>query len=52
MLEQLKTIVDEEIEKLRDAPPDAREVERVMNSIEASFFSRMETVGVGARPTS
>ena len=38
VLERIKTIVDEELEKLRNAPPDAREVERVKNGIEASFL--------------
>ena len=44
-LEKLKTLVDEELDKLREAPPDQREVQRVINQTEASFFSRMEYVG-------
>jgi zinc protease len=44
-LEKLKTIVDEELQRLRDAPPDDREVQRVINQTEASFFSRMENIG-------
>ena len=44
-LEKLKTIVDEELQRLRDAPPDDREVQRVINQTEASFFGRMENVG-------
>jgi zinc protease len=44
VLSRMKTIVDEEIEKLRNAPPDAREVERVKNGIEASFLNQMETI--------
>ena len=44
VLARLKTIVDEEIEKLRQSPPDAREVERVKNGIEASFLNQMETI--------
>jgi zinc protease len=43
-LARIKRIVDEELDKLRAAPPDQREVERVRNGIEASFFDRMETV--------
>ena len=44
-LDKLKTIVDEELQKLRDAPPEEREVQRVINQTESSFFSRMENVG-------
>jgi zinc protease len=43
--EKLKAIVDEELEKLRDAPPSAREMQRSLNGFEASFFNRMESVG-------
>jgi len=42
---QVKTVVDEEIEKLRQTPPDARELQRAVNQTEAAFFSRMERVG-------
>ena len=44
VLEQIKAIVDEELEKLRNAPPDAREVDRAKNGIESSFLSQMEVV--------
>jgi zinc protease len=44
-LEKLKAIVDEELEKLRNAPPSEREMQRTLNGIEASFFDRMESVG-------
>jgi zinc protease len=44
-LEELKKIVDEELDKLRHAPPSAREVERAVNQVEASFYARMERVG-------
>ena len=44
VLSRIKTIVDEEIEKLKAAPPEAREVERVKNGIEASFLNQMETI--------
>jgi zinc protease len=41
----IQTIVDEELARLRREPPDAREVERAVNQIEASFYRRMERVG-------
>jgi zinc protease len=44
VLARIKTIVDEEIEKLKKTPPEAREVERVKNGIEASFLNQMETI--------
>jgi zinc protease len=43
-LDELKTLVDEELQKLRDEPPQAREVQRAINEYEASFYSRMERV--------
>ena len=43
--ERITGIVDEEIAKLQAAPPAAREVERAINQIEASFYNRMERVG-------
>ena len=45
VLEKLKTIVDEELAKLREAAPSAREVQRVLNQTEASFYNRMERIG-------
>ena len=42
---QIKAIVDEELEKLRQTPPDARELERAINQTEAAFFAGMERVG-------
>ena len=44
VLARLTAIVDEELETLRQAPPDAREVARVKNQYEASFLTEMETV--------
>jgi zinc protease len=44
VLARLKTVVDEEIEKLKRTPPETREVERVKNGIEASFLNQMETI--------
>ena len=44
-LDEIETVIDEEIEKLKAEPPSAHEVERSFNQIEASFYSRMERVG-------
>jgi zinc protease len=44
-LAKLKALVDEELGKLRAAPPADREVQRALNQTEASFYARMETVG-------
>jgi zinc protease len=41
---ELQKAIDEELEKLRREPPDAREVQRAINQIEASFYRRMERV--------
>ena len=38
-------MIDEEIVKLQAAAPSAREFERSLNQIEASFYNRMERVG-------
>ncbi len=42
---EIQTIIDEELEKLRRAPPESREVERVRNQVEAAFYGGMERVG-------
>ena len=44
-VEEVQKVVDEELQKLRDAPPAARELQRVVNQTEASFYARMERVG-------
>jgi zinc protease len=44
-IERIRTIVDEEIARLQKEPPAAREFERAINQIEASFYDRMERVG-------
>jgi zinc protease len=44
-IEEVQRVVDEELDKLRAEPPSAREVQRALNQIEASFFNAMETVG-------
>ena len=45
IVDRLRSIVDEEIAKLQQAPPSAREFERAINQIEASFYSGMERTG-------
>jgi len=44
-VDELKKVIDEEIAKLQTVTPDAHETERSINTIEASFFKRMEQVG-------
>jgi len=45
LIDRIRTIVDEEIAKLQQAPPTTREFQRAINQIEASFYNRMENVG-------
>jgi zinc protease len=45
LIDRIRTIVDEELGKLQTSPPAAREFERAINQIEASFYNRMESVG-------
>ena len=42
---EMQKAIDEELERLRREPPSAREVQRALNQIEASFYRRMERVG-------
>jgi zinc protease len=44
-LDRIKGVIDEELDKLRATPPDAREMTRAMNQIEANFYRGMERVG-------
>lgn len=44
-LDEIQKVIDEEIERLAATPPEAREMERVRNQIEASFLRRAERVG-------
>ena len=44
-LDKLQAVIDEELDKLRAAPPEAREMTRALNQIEANFFRAMERVG-------
>jgi zinc protease len=49
-LDRLRALVDEEIGRLREAPPEPREVQRTLNGIEAEFYARMERVsGFGGK---
>ena len=43
--EEMQKAIDEEVDKLRRAPPEAREVQRALNQVEASFYRAMERVG-------
>ena len=45
LVDQVKTIVDEELDRLRQVPPTTRELDRAVNQIEASFYNRIERVG-------
>jgi zinc protease len=44
-IDRIRGIVDEEIRKLQEAPPEAREFRRALNQIESSFYNRLERVG-------
>src|SRR5213082_1104225 len=44
-LGELQRVIDEELRKLADQGPTAREVERARNTFEAQFLSGMERVG-------
>jgi zinc protease len=44
-LEKIQQVIDEELEKLRTAPADEREMARSLNQIEANFYRGMERVG-------
>src|SRR5213075_1003512 len=44
-LDELAGVIDEEIKKLADQPPTAREVQRAVNQYEAGFLDRLERIG-------
>jgi zinc protease len=44
-VDEVKGIIDEELDKLRQEPPTEREMERAYNQAEASFFDAIEAVG-------
>ncbi len=45
MIDEVRTMIDEELERLRREPPTRRELERAVNQIEAEFFDALEQVG-------
>jgi zinc protease len=44
-IDKIRSVVDEEIATIQQAPPAAREFTRAINQIESSFYDRMERVG-------
>jgi zinc protease len=42
---ELQKVIDEELQRLQREDPTAREIERSVNTIEASFYNRMERLG-------
>jgi zinc protease len=44
-LDRIQAVIDEELDKLRATPPEAREMQRALNQIEANFYRGMERVG-------
>jgi len=44
-LDKIQAVIDEELDKLRAAPPEPREFQRALNQIEANFYRGMESVG-------
>ena len=44
-VDEMQKAIDEEIDRLRRTPPEAREVQRALNQVEASFYRSMERVG-------
>jgi zinc protease len=47
-LDEIEQVIREELDRIRREPPDAREVERVLNQYEASFFERLERIATKA----
>jgi zinc protease len=48
LLARVVSLVDEELERLRRAPPEAREIDRAKNGYESSFLSQMEMIAAKA----
>jgi zinc protease len=44
-LDKLQAVIDEELDRMRASPPEAREMTRALNQIEANFYRAMERVG-------
>jgi zinc protease len=42
---EMQSAIDDELARLRRDGPDAREVQRAINQVEASFYRRMERIG-------
>jgi zinc protease len=47
-LDELERVILEELERLRREPPAAREVDRVLNQYESTFYERLERSGTKA----
>jgi zinc protease len=45
MIDEVRGIIDEEIDRLRREPPSRREVDRALNQIEADHYNALEQVG-------
>ena len=44
-LEEIEKVIQEELSRLREAPPTEYEVQRAINQFEAGFLDQLETVG-------
>jgi zinc protease len=44
-LDELERVIQDEIDRIKAEPPSAREVQRVLNQIEASRLDRLERIG-------
>jgi zinc protease len=44
-LDEIKTVIQEEIDLIKNAPPDEREVQKAVNQFEAGFLRSMERIG-------
>ena len=44
-LDELQAVIDEEIARIQSEPPADRELQRVVNGVEASFLDGLESVG-------
>jgi zinc protease len=44
-LDEIKNVIQEEIDRIKNEPPDEREVQKAVNQFEASFLASMERTG-------
>lgn len=44
-LTELETVIQEEIDRIKQSAPSQREVQRAINQFEASFLNRLESIG-------